>query len=232
MWAPSEDVDGAVLWRYVGPMEESEWIRSAYDDVAISYAELVQNTDPEANLNLMMVQELVKSLPSSAQVLDAGCGAGRMITYLDSLAPLVIEGCDISPSMIELARQSHPDRRFVVADLRSLPFDDASFDGVLAWYSITHTPSSRLPELLAELHRVLRPNGVILLGFQAGDGLRTITGAYGKDVELTAYLHSVSGVVRVLDRVGYHVLANLERALRPGERHSQGFVLAQSRPAH
>ncbi len=113
-------------------MEESEWIRAAYDEVASAYAQLVQNTDPGADLDLAMVQELVRSLPSDAHVLDAGCGAGRMIAYLDSLAPLVVDGCDISLSMVELAQAAHPHRRFVVADLGSLPFDSASFDGVLA----------------------------------------------------------------------------------------------------
>jgi SAM-dependent methyltransferase len=110
-------------------------------------------------------------------------------TYLDSLAPLVLKGRDISLSMIEPVLAYLPHRRSIVADLGSIPFDSASFDGVLAGYSIIHTPPSRLPDLIAELRRVLRPNGALLLGFQAGKDFRNITGAYDKNVELTAYMH-------------------------------------------
>ncbi|GAA4680376.1 class I SAM-dependent methyltransferase [Frondihabitans cladoniiphilus] len=107
-----------------------------------------------------------------------------------------------------------------------LPYDDARFDGVLAWYSIIHTPPAELGPVLRELRRVTKPGGIALLGFQSGEGTRTMACAYGHDVEMIAHLHRVDDLAVALEAVGFEVKARLERAPRVSERHPQGFVLA------
>ncbi|UWX97135.1 class I SAM-dependent methyltransferase [Arthrobacter zhaoxinii] len=227
--------------RYVGAMEEEDTgpgaddVARAYDVVARSYAELIPTTgsegDPETDLELAMVREFAASLPSGAAILDAGCGPGRMITYLDTLAALAVDGCDISRCMVRLAREAHPQKRFTVAELSSLPYADESFHGVLAWYSIIHTPPAGLANVFAEFRRVLKPGGVVLLGFTAGNGARTITNAYGHDVELyghdvelTAYPHDLAEVSTCLGHNGFRVGTTLSRAPAGRERQAQGFI--------
>lgn len=84
------------------------------------------------------------------RVLDLGCGVGHSF---DRLAPREIVGVDIDPKAIE-----GQDRDTVVADMRELPFDDASFSSVVAIHSIEHVPD---PErVVAEAARVLERNGV------------------------------------------------------------------------
>jgi SAM-dependent methyltransferase len=83
------------------------------------------------------------------RVLDLGCGVGHSYALL---APRETVGVDIAADA--LAGQ---DRRTVVADMRDLPFDDASFASVLSVQSIEHVPD---PErVLAEVRRVLEPGG-------------------------------------------------------------------------
>ena len=202
--------------------------RAAYDEVAESYAEMIPDTRYEAAVDLAMVRHFVESLSRRpAAVLDAGCGTGRMIGHLMSLdAELEIAGSDLSPEMLEVARSAHPDLELVVGDNADLPFDDGRFDGVLAWYSTIHTPPHRLGPVYAEFHRVLRPGGALLLGFQAGTGERRIDKPYGHDVELTAYLHHTPYVRDALGLAGFTVTASLDRGPRPTEKHGQGFVLA------
>lgn len=206
-------------------------VARAYDVVARSYAELVPTAgregDPETDVELSMVREFATSLPLGASVLDAGCGAGRMITYFDTLAALTIDGCDVSKEMVQLARRAHPQRRIAVAALSSLPYAERSFDGVLAWYSIIHTPPSGLADVFAEFRRILRPGGMLLLGFQAGTGARRISEAYGHEVDLLAYLHDVSDVAAQLEGSGFHIRAGLSRAATGQEPHAQGFVSAR-----
>lgn len=84
------------------------------------------------------------------RVLDLGCGIGH--SY-DLLAPRETVGVDIDPGAL-----SGQERETVVADMRQLPFDDASFPSALSVQSLEHVPD---PErVLAEVARVLEPDGV------------------------------------------------------------------------
>jgi SAM-dependent methyltransferase len=87
------------------------------------------------------------------RVLDLGAGIGH--SY-DRLAPRETVGVDLDA--VALAGQA---RETVVADMRELPFPDASFASVLAVQSIEHVPD---PErVLTEVTRVLEPDGVAVL---------------------------------------------------------------------
>ena len=85
-----------------------------------------------------------------ARVLDLGCGVGHSI---DLLAPRESVGVDRAPEA--LAGQP---RETVTADMRELPFADATFRAVICSHAIEHVPD---PErVLAEAARVLEPDGV------------------------------------------------------------------------
>ena len=195
--------------------------------MADSYVQIVPDTSLEADGDLRLISDFVEMLPGR-EVLDAGCGGGRMITYLQSLDDrLAIDGVDLSPRMVDHARRAHPSRRIRVGDLAGLPHPDDSVDGVLAWYSIIHTPPEQLDRVLREFARVLRPGGVLLAAFQAGDGPRVITGAYGHDVTMPAHLYRAGDVAERMRRVGLLPVTVVERAARPVDAHPQGFVLAR-----
>ena len=74
---------------------------------------------------------------------------------------------------------------------------------------------------------MLRPGGVLLLGYQEGRGERTIKNPYGQPIELTAFLHDSRSVVETLAAAGLSTDTALARAPRRTEKHSQGFVLAR-----
>lgn len=217
-------------------MRDKDIIKAAYDVVAGTYAQVVQvpggTGGPERDTDLAMIRKFTALLPAGAEVLDAGCGTGRMITYLDTLAqeneqPLVIQGCDLSEAMVAIARDAHPNRRILAADLAALPYTPQSFDALLAWYSIIHATPEELAGIFCEFRRVLRPGGVLLLGFQAGSGQRRITNAYGQGVEMTACLHSVPEVLAALQSIGFQEVASLDRGPEGAEGNRQGFVLAE-----
>lgn len=202
--------------------------KSAYDLVAANYAEMIPDTAYESALDLEMI-ELFVDLVGSGRVLDAGCGTGRMSAYLRSQHPsLAVVGVDLSPGMVEQARALVPGVDFEVGDLTALPFKDGSFDGILVWYSTIHTPDEGLPAVFAELRRVVRDGGPVLLGFQAGSGERLIEQAYGHDgLDLVAYLREVDAVAAGLTDAGFAVHTKLKRGPRAEfEKRPQGFVLA------
>lgn len=209
--------------------ERAARTRAGYDTVAAQYAARLPDVSFEAGVDLAMIEQFVDQLPSRARVLDAGCGTGRVLEHLhERESSLRLVGIDLSSGMLaEAARRTVP-TALVGADLAALPFDQDVFDGVLAWYSIIHVPSGALAAAVAEMARVLRPGGALLLGFHAGTGERTTTSAYGQPVELTSFLHLTTGVATAARAAGLDVDTVLDRASRPTETHDQGFVLARA----
>jgi SAM-dependent methyltransferase len=70
-------------------------------------------------------------------------------------------GIDFSAEMLELARRLHPELEFSEGDANALPFDDASFDVVVANFLMPHL--SDLPGAVREAARVTRPGGRVAL---------------------------------------------------------------------
>ncbi len=105
---------------------------------------------------------LCRAQAGDGLVIDLGCGPGR---YLDQIAAPVI-GLDVSALMLDLARgEGHP---LVRADLEALPFCDNAFTGAFARHSYLHLSHARAGAALAELRRVLRPGGHVLLSLIEG----------------------------------------------------------------
>jgi len=75
-----------------------------------------------------------------------------------------VDGIDISPLLIKLVQPRLPQLRARSADVRSLPFPDATYDVVVSNSTLDHFASAAdIPVALAELHRVLRPGGSLVV---------------------------------------------------------------------
>jgi SAM-dependent methyltransferase len=105
-------------------------------------------------------------LGPAARLLDAGCGSGRT---LDELARYGrVSGIDLSAEAVACARgRGHEDVR--VARVEDLPFEDAAFDVVTCLDVVEHTPDDGAT--LAELRRVTRPGGLLLVTVPAYQAL-------------------------------------------------------------
>lgn len=104
-------------------------------------------------------------------VLDAGCGPG-MYTSLFRKIGFDVTAVDASEAMVHVAEASYGGK-FLVRDLNNLGPEAGLFDGVWCSAVLVHVPRQRAPRLLAELRRVLKPNGVLYLSAQVGTGIRT-----------------------------------------------------------
>ena len=105
--------------------------------------------------------------PAALTVLDAGCGDGINLFGLRTVAErhglnMRLFGVDYNPVRLARARRVDADVRLQQGSLYRLPFADASFDVVLCNHVIEHVPDT--PSALAELHRVLRRGGLLIVG--------------------------------------------------------------------
>lgn len=113
-----------------------------------------------------------------AEVLDAPCGYGRHSRVLAE-AGYRVTGVDRSPILLEEARRrAQPGAewpRWVQADHRELPFEDASFDAVLTLFSsLGYRGEDGDRATLSELRRVLRPGAALVIENQHRDRIMAI----------------------------------------------------------
>ena len=116
-------------------------------------------------------------LPSDApcRILDFGCGCGRVIRYFSKLTDNAeFHGSDIDPEAIGWCQQNlaHLGQFVVNPTSPPLPFEDNFFDFIFSISVFTHLPEDMEHAWLAELRRVTKPGGLLLLTSH-GDHLLT-----------------------------------------------------------
>jgi len=102
---------------------------------------------------------LLGHLAAGTRVLDLGCGLGDFTAALVEHGVEAV-GCDVSVVALTHAKERHPGIEFVQSG-DELPFVDASFDAAWAGEVLEHVQD--VLGLLAEAHRVLRPQGLLLV---------------------------------------------------------------------
>jgi len=98
-------------------------------------------------------------------VLDVGCSGGYLARKLAAAAGPAgrVTGVDPSQAAITHARRALPAMTFTTGTAQDLPLPDASFDVVTCTLAMHHVPARRRGDALAEMYRVTRPGGRLLI---------------------------------------------------------------------
>lgn len=102
-------------------------------------------------------------------ILDVGCGTGVLTRLAAEVAGKTgsVVGIDPGPKMISIARENAAKEgsraEFRLAAIEGLPFEDSSFDCILSSFMVHHLPPDIKRKGLAEVYRVLKPGGRLLV---------------------------------------------------------------------
>ncbi len=119
-------------------------VACSYDQVAVTYLE---------RFGRSQVRE---------RWLDLGCGAGVPVMHELTRRGFDVVGVDGSSRQIELAHHKVPRAELIHVDMTNIDFDHASFDGISAFYSITHVPREEHPILFRRVASWLKHGGVFV----------------------------------------------------------------------
>lgn len=188
-------------------------VRESYDRVADNYVDMVLTTGlgdvrthPWHRAALDVFADAVGTL---GPVLDVGCGPGTVTAYLAERG-LDVSGVDLSPRMIEHARRLHPECAFSVGSSTELDLAEASWGGLLGWFSLFNLPRHILPEVLASFARALVPHGQLIIATHVGDDDAPRSQAYGGvPVTWTTYRWQPGQLAALLDQAGLRLTAEL-----------------------
>lgn len=116
------------------------------------------------------------------RVYDLGCGVGRHTVYLAQLGFDVVAS-DISDSGVRKTKEWLAREKLQVdvsrLDMHDMPFDDGTFDAVVAVNVVYHATRDDVEDVLAQISRVLKPGGFLFITFKS-----TASSDFGQGIEL------------------------------------------------
>lgn len=135
-------------------------------------------------------------------ILDFGCGPGRDLIHFQSLGHRPV-GLDGSVAFCGMA-QTNSGCPALQQQFLSLDLPDEAFDGVFANASLFHIPGQELPRVLRELHRTLRPKGILFTSNPRGNNEGWSGQRYGHFIEFEESLANMKAA-------GFEVLEHYYR---------------------
>ena len=184
------------------------------------YARWATSYDEAANPLIRVEQPVVRALidrVSPGRALDAACGTGRHTAYLASRGHRVA-GVDATGPMLDKARVRVPSADLRQGDLARLPFENGTFDLAVCALALSHLPDPA--PAIAELARVLRPGGALVLSdlhptmlLLGGTGF--FVDSSGRAGNVRSFHHPHGRYLAAFRRVGLVVDDCLEPAIEP-----------------
>jgi SAM-dependent methyltransferase len=187
-----------------------DYIRKCYDAVAREYAERFVGELRHKPLDRELLTRLATEVSERGEVCDLGCGPGQTTAYLHSCEVHAC-GLDISAETLREATRLHPGVVFEQGDMLGLPRADETVAGVVAFYAIVHFSSAQLRRALAEIYRVLQPEGRLLLAFHAGEGAVRVEEFLGRPVTLEFAYFRPADIADELASAGFVKVEVIER---------------------
>jgi SAM-dependent methyltransferase len=175
-------------------------VRTGYREWAPTYEDTVEDA-----MDIALLEKLAEpAWRELRRAADLGCGTGRTGAWLRDHGVAAIDGVDVTPEMLAVARGRGAHDRLVEADVTATGLEDAAYDLVIA--SLVDEHLAELGPLYREARRLAQPGGCFVLvafhpHFIMASGMPThFRSAAGEPVAIATHVHLLSD----------HVTAGLE----------------------
>jgi ubiquinone/menaquinone biosynthesis C-methylase UbiE len=204
-------------------------VAAGYDLVANEYARRISGELQHKPLDCRLLNRFAESVRNAGVACDLGCGPGHIACYLRQCG-IPVCGMDLSPGMVERARQLNPDIEFKQGDMRALPVQENTWAGIAAFYAIVNLPPHDLIQAVREMFRVLLPGGRLLLSFHIGEDTSQVEDLWNSGAALEFHFYRVGTVAAYIRSAGFEIEEVVEREPYAPEveyQSQRAYILAQ-----
>lgn len=197
----------------MAPSEDT--VRRTYDQIARDYDREIGDELDHKPLDRALLAAFLE-LAGPGRVADVGCGPGHVTRHLAARHHDVV-GVDLSAEMVTVARERAPHLTFEVGSMLALPAPDAAWSGAVLLYSVIHLSHDQRRSAFAEVRRVLRPAGVVLVAFHVcgpelpAGSTHHLSTWFGHDVDADVHFLDPGEVAADLVTAGFEVTSTTLR---------------------
>lgn len=207
-------------------------VLETFDKVAAAYQEKFMDLDSYNDGFDLFCSLLEKP---GARILELGCGPGNITRYLLAQRPdFQIEGIDIAPNMIELARQNNPSARFNIMDVREIDRLSGPFDGIMCGFCTPYLSKEECFKLIKDAATLLPAGGAFYCSTMEDDYEKSdfVTSSNGEHTMFT-YFHQADYLQEQLETEGFEVVSfkRQEYIKDNGARFTDMIFIARKRQA-
>src|SRR6478672_10883017 len=208
--------------------DRRENCQRSYDLVADEYVRRIFDELQHKPLDRELLDRFAASVRDVGPACDIGCGPGHVARYLHERGVHVC-GIDLSPEMINRARDLNPGIEFMGGDMRALPTADSSFAGIVAFYAIVNLPRKELDRAFCEMWRAFQPGGLLLVSFHVGNEVVHLEEWWDIKVSIDFHFFRTGLITDCLQAAGFQIKDILERKPYPEVEHQsrRAYILAR-----
>lgn len=183
---------------------------AAFDAIGDRYDEAFPHKEGQVSAGSWLAEQL----PAGAHILDLACGTGLPTARQLAGAGLKVTGVDLSPGMIERARENVPDGDFHLLDVADLEESGLGpFDGAAAFFALLMLPRAEIPVALRMLHGLLRPGAPLALSMVEADVNDFSIPFLGNTIRVSGYLRE--DLHQVVTDAGFEIAGEDSYAYAP-----------------
>lgn len=175
-------------WNKVAPLYEKHFMDlDLYNDTYDAFCEAIEKSNPK--------------------ILEIGCGPGNITKYMLSKRPdFDLEGIDIAPNMIELAKKNNPNATFRVMDSRDIDQLEAEYDGIICGFCIPYLSKSDCSKLVKDIKNLFSEKGILYLSFIEGDYEKSGYQSGSSGDQVYFYYHDLESIQTDLSENGFEII--------------------------
>jgi 2-polyprenyl-3-methyl-5-hydroxy-6-metoxy-1,4-benzoquinol methylase len=143
------------------------------------------------------------------EVLEIACGPGNITRHLlRKRADINLFGIDLSPNMIQLAKENNPTAEFQVMDCREISRVEKKFDAIMCGFCMPYLSKEECAGLIFDCSKLMNPGGVLYLSTMEGDYLKSgfETTSFSGQNKVFLYYHQVDFLSGQLEENGFTIL--------------------------
>lgn len=180
-------------------------ILQTWDNLASIYNDKFMDLDLYDDTYDAFIQ-LIKN--PTANIFEIGCGPGNITRYFLRKRPdFNILGIDLSPNMIELAKQNNPSAKFEVMDCRDIDQISDNYDGIVCGFCLPYLSKEETAKLVKDCGNLLNKDGLLYLSAIEDDyaksGYETSSDGHFK---MFVYFHQADFLEECLSNNGFEIM--------------------------